>query len=261
MNAPPPDDDRPKKTPLQVDLYGLKGKVTPRPDDEPPPQSWREVARRVNYHLMRFCADTPGLLADVAAGLRAVVRGIARLPGAISERIGRAHDRVDRVLERAPVVQQVAAAPVAALPPAPVTAEPIDDDPLDDLRREVDELRAAGVPVSLCRLPGGQWIAVLAEPELERAALAAGEKAIAGRELDLQLPSAPPPRALGGGTPLDGSGLPKKAVRALADAGYRHFEQVAEAGPVDVAAVKGIGPAYFEEIRQALSDRGMGWSE
>ncbi len=219
---------------------------------------------------MRFCADTPGLLADVAAGLRAVVRGIARLPGAISERIGRAHDRVDRVLERspvaqeiaaAPIVQQVAAAPVAELPPAPATAEPIDDDPLDDLRRVVDELRAAGVSASLCRLPGGQWVAVLAEPELERAALAAGEKAIAGRELDLQPPPAPPPHALGGGTPLDGSGLPKKAVRALADAGYRFLEQVAEAGPVDVAAVKGIGPAYFDEIRQALSDRGMGWPE
>jgi len=257
------EGDRPKKVPLQVDLYGIKAVVTPRPDGEPPPKGWREVARRVNLALMRLCSDAPSLMADVVTGLRSVVRGIAELPASLCSRVRRGHDKFDRELESEPTRVKVLVGTAAD----PMLADPAEEllalkpaYPAEELLALIDEYRAAGIEVVQVRLETGQWAFALVEPEAAEAAIDCAAKAIEGRELDL----APPQTAVFRSKPqipLEQCDLPSKALNAMNNAGYTTLEQVAVAGVEAVAAVRGIGPAYLESIREALSDRGMGWPE
>jgi len=244
-----PDGDRPKKVPLQVDLYGLKAEVTPQPSADPPPKTWRQVGVRVNYALMRLCLGVPELAASVVTGLDAIVRGVASLPAAISSRVRRAHDRVDHVLEAGPAQPKAVAVAVA---------EP--SDPAEELLALIDDYRDAGIEVVQVRLETGQWAFALVEPEAAGAAIDCAAKAIEGRVLELD---APRPKFIvhKSRTPLDQCDLPKKAVAALKAAGYDFLEVVASAKAEAVAAVRGIGPAYMESIRDALAERRMRWRE
>lgn len=84
-------DDRP----IQVDLYGIRATVSPRPDQVADPDSWRAVARRLNHELMSITTNTFVLLSQTLKSAISLVRGVGNLPSAVNDRIARAHDAAD----------------------------------------------------------------------------------------------------------------------------------------------------------------------
>jgi DNA-directed RNA polymerase specialized sigma24 family protein len=136
---------------VQVDLYGVKLSVTPAPDTNEEPDTWREVAQVLNRQLMAIVTNTITLAADVLRAARSLVRGIGAVPTRLARRVGEAHARAD-----------------IAETQRRVRVEWTDPPPPDDARRRLDdfisEKRVEGVnaevfvdPVTnhivLCMLP------------------------------------------------------------------------------------------------------------
>jgi hypothetical protein len=80
---------------VQIDVYGIKVGLTPRPVKESKPESWAEVARRVNAHLMALAAGLIGLLDDTVSAARNLVGGVGHIPDAIARRVEKAHNESD----------------------------------------------------------------------------------------------------------------------------------------------------------------------
>ncbi|MGM0711484.1 DNA-binding protein [Brevibacillus parabrevis] len=61
------------------------------------------------------------------------------------------------------------------------------------------------------------------------------------------------------------SDLPKKlakpAKRALANAGCHQLKQLTAVSEADVRKLHGMGPKALEQLRRALADKGMSFSE
>ncbi|MED4455543.1 DNA-binding protein [Metabacillus fastidiosus] len=55
--------------------------------------------------------------------------------------------------------------------------------------------------------------------------------------------------------------LAKPALRALTGAGYIRLDQFTELTESDVLQLHGIGPKALDQIRQALSARGLSFAE
>ena len=56
------------------------------------------------------------------------------------------------------------------------------------------------------------------------------------------------------------SALAKPAQRALAAAGYRRLEQLTEISEAQLKQLHGIGPKALDQLRQALSARGLSFA-
>ena len=54
--------------------------------------------------------------------------------------------------------------------------------------------------------------------------------------------------------------LAKPAQRALAVAGYRRLEQLTEVSETQLKQLQGIGPKALDQLRQALSARGLSFA-
>lgn len=93
MNCSPhqSDDDR---IIVVIDKYQV---IVPAPKaaDEAPPQSWREVAVRMNKYLMRVAVGVPRLVAFVLEGAANLISGLARVPDAVTKHIEGAHVEAD----------------------------------------------------------------------------------------------------------------------------------------------------------------------
>lgn len=57
------------------------------------------------------------------------------------------------------------------------------------------------------------------------------------------------------------TGLSQPALRALANAGIKHLEQLAKFTEKDVKNFHGIGPNALNKLRQALAERGLSFRE
>ncbi|HBZ81517.1 MULTISPECIES: DNA-binding protein [Brevibacillus] len=55
--------------------------------------------------------------------------------------------------------------------------------------------------------------------------------------------------------------LAKPAKRALANAGYHQLKQLTAVSEADVRKLHGMGPKALEQLRRALADKGMSFSE
>lgn len=92
------EGDGEQKTPIQIDVYGVKIKAQPKPDEQLDPDSWKEVGRRLNRALMAIVAGVGKLLADTVKSADSIVRGagdLGKLPAAIEQRITKAHELAD----------------------------------------------------------------------------------------------------------------------------------------------------------------------
>ena len=78
-------------TVLLADPFRIKLRVRSADLGESPPQSWKEVARQVNRHLMRIAAGSTRLVSEVIEGTTRLVRGISEVPAAMARRIERVH--------------------------------------------------------------------------------------------------------------------------------------------------------------------------
>jgi hypothetical protein len=88
---PDDSDDRP----IQVDIYGVRTSISPRPDQRADPDTWRAVARRLNLELMSITTNTFVLLGQTLKSAISLVRGIGNLPSSVNDRISRAHGAAD----------------------------------------------------------------------------------------------------------------------------------------------------------------------
>lgn len=155
-----------REVPLQADVFGVSFKATlrPRPGEDNDPQSWTEVARRINKLLMSLCTNIFGVLTDSCKAARSLLRGLGALPGAIAERVGRAHAQADRDEE----IRQLDSWDVE-----PQTPEEV----LDAMEAIIMKLQAKGIAVALQPMPNGGWQIVAVRPELEDVARIAAERA------------------------------------------------------------------------------------
>lgn len=94
MNESRDDDD---DSGIQVDLYGVKLKATPRPAAGEEPQTWRQVARGINRDLMSVVSNTFSFLADIFRAARSLVRGVGGLSMLMAGRVNRAHADADAI--------------------------------------------------------------------------------------------------------------------------------------------------------------------
>lgn len=56
------------------------------------------------------------------------------------------------------------------------------------------------------------------------------------------------------------AGIPKPALRALANAGYTELEQLAQVREADLQRLHGMGPKAIGLLKEALSARGLGFA-
>ena len=76
MSTEPPDDDG---THIEADLYYFKFRTTLKPGaDEEDPQSWKEVGKQINQHVMRTVRDVFGLVSDFLSAVRRRLRPAAK---------------------------------------------------------------------------------------------------------------------------------------------------------------------------------------
>lgn len=57
------------------------------------------------------------------------------------------------------------------------------------------------------------------------------------------------------------TGLAKPAIRALTGAGYLRLEQFAKLSEVEVLKLHGMGPKAIDQIRDALTAKGLSFSK
>ena len=88
-------DDHDNKPIIVVDPYRIVLHAKPADLGEQAPQSWSDVARQVNRHLMRIAAGPTRLIAELFESTTRVLRGIARVPEAVANRVDRAHENAD----------------------------------------------------------------------------------------------------------------------------------------------------------------------
>lgn len=88
------DDDRPA---IVIDPYRVILHARPSDLGDPSPRAWREVASQVNSHLMRIATGPTRLIAEILESATRIVRGIARVPDAVANRVDRAHGDADAI--------------------------------------------------------------------------------------------------------------------------------------------------------------------
>ena len=83
--------------PIVIDGYGIKVTLQSHPDDaeERAPQSWSEVRQQLGQHLMRLAVAPTALIATVFESTTRILRGLSRLPNALSQTIAAAHATAD----------------------------------------------------------------------------------------------------------------------------------------------------------------------
>jgi hypothetical protein len=148
---------------LQVDVYGIKTRFTPAAPDRPP-DSWREVWRRVHKALMTIVSDSVMLIADVLSGSRSVVKGLASLPAALSDRISGAHKTIEDRERNAE--KQI---PILNLKQSEV---------LEEIQAVIGRLNAKGLSVQVQELTKGQIAVYLTPTEQAQLAVELAEFAI-----------------------------------------------------------------------------------
>ena len=87
------DDER---AAVVVDRYRVVVSVRPADSHEPAPDSWRDVARQMNAHLMRVAVGITRLAAELLESSSRLVRGIGGLPSSVSKRLEQAHASAER---------------------------------------------------------------------------------------------------------------------------------------------------------------------
>ena len=148
-----PDDEQ-EKAPIQIDLYGVEARGTPRGDGEPQPKTWREVWDSVHTSLKSTVADTFKLVALVPRGLGNAIRGICNIPVELAQRIARTHAKVDRAESSSKKLLE-------AHPPPP------DYDPSAEILKALTALQAKGLIVGFRVNPESNVIEIMAvRPEL-----------------------------------------------------------------------------------------------
>jgi hypothetical protein len=56
-------------------------------------------------------------------------------------------------------------------------------------------------------------------------------------------------------------GLPKPAIRGLANAGYLRLEQLAGVSAAELGRLHGVGPKAINTLREALKARGLSFAD
>ena len=142
------------ETGIQLDIYGVKVKLKPGEVREDRPASWSDVGRRVNQHLMNLATGVVGLLDDVVMAARSIVRGVARVPDAVTKKIEKAHEESDR-REEAEQRKVESGIPISKAP--------------DNARRNLENLlnrqKLKGNHVKVQDVGGGRWLIAIVKPE------------------------------------------------------------------------------------------------
>ncbi len=87
--------DSEDRIPISVESHGVKVSITPDSTGKPP-ESWGDVAARLNRLLMRITLSVPAFVADTFEGAAALVRGLTGTPDAFNERLRNARSVSDR---------------------------------------------------------------------------------------------------------------------------------------------------------------------
>ena len=165
MSYPDPPNRPEDESSLQVDIYGIKGKVQPS-ELEPPPKTLRQLWKRLKSLLIGLSIEPFELMNDVLHGARKLVRGLTALPHAIAQRVENAHHKVDR---REDEKQKQLEA--GATPPHQLHAQ-------TNIANSVEKLRNTGIPPFICEDENGNLYILLVRAEMLQAAMAAGQKTI-----------------------------------------------------------------------------------
>jgi hypothetical protein len=138
---------------IQVDLYGVKLKTTPRPAPGEEPQTWRQVARGINRDLMSVVSNTFSFLADIFRAARSLVRGIGGLSTLMTARVNRAHEETDSA--------EVTRAEIFSDPP------PVEES-LRTVQRLLSEKRVQGLTGEAFADPTGEHIVFCFLPPMDQ---------------------------------------------------------------------------------------------
>jgi hypothetical protein len=227
--------------PVQIDIYGVKlpaGKT----DAETRPETWAEVARRANRHLMTLVERFAALGANAMVAANYVVTAIGnsfvrRNAESHHQAADRAEDARQAELEERP--GQSLSWPDSAAA----------ERSLEALKDLLHEFQAKGLAVEIRDLGNGRVGLFLLPPESMETA-----EALVHEELR-RLP-APPPQDQAG-EPIAALGLSPRVADALAKGGIRSVEQLTCSTTDDLRALPGIGLKALVEIRARLADRGL----
>lgn len=262
MNEIDPFDDFQDKesTPVQVDLYGIKLRLTPSAETSDQSRiTWRALRDDISQSLLRICRDSIGFVADVFTGARSFIRGIAALPRAVASRIGRAHQSANRL-------EMEAQERLGDLIVTPETKA----QSVEQLEELFDELRAQGIPVHLEQLPSGQNIITIVRPGHVDTALDCAADVMANYLEDLSSNAIEPIA----GSPLQEMSKPTseqyildrpisdlqltiRVRKAMVRLGLSTIGELVQRSPDELLRAKSFGLTSLEEVRTKLAARGL----
>jgi hypothetical protein len=90
------DSTATEKDVLQVDVYGIKVRGLVASYTEPRPTSWKEVAVRINQHLMAIADGVFGVIAETLEGAKRLIKGTTSIPEAVAGRIESTHKTMEK---------------------------------------------------------------------------------------------------------------------------------------------------------------------
>ena len=163
---------------VQIDMYGLKAKVTPSETEDAEVRNWAEVAFQIGQKLRNIVRDVIGTIEDTFKTARRLIRGIGdigQLPKAIAGRVARAHAKIDAREDQKQAAAQNGQAEL-----------PTDEELERRLQQVLDAFRAKGVCPRVERSDTGPDLLFLVPDESLPAA-----RSLANEELQRLLPVVP----------------------------------------------------------------------
>lgn len=151
---------------VQIDVYGIKVKAGGRPvaDQTTPPRTWREVASRINRHLMEWAVAPFAIVAAVADATQNLLRG---LPAMFTRRVEQSHSEADRREEKKQQEELLLGEREKAvdLLPAPTEDSPVEENARDQFERLKVEFKDKGIEVEIREMPDGNFSINMGSPD------------------------------------------------------------------------------------------------
>lgn len=148
------EDQATEQAAIEVDVYGVKAKVSPAEVKEVEPRTWKEVGQRVNALLKKIAVGLVQVVDRSIVGTSRLIEGLTSVPAALAKRIEGAKQKADKA--EATIQKNVELKKIES---------PSSSDAVDALEAKLLELRARGIHVEIVEVEGRSLL-IVTRPDL-----------------------------------------------------------------------------------------------
>jgi hypothetical protein len=217
---------------IELDAYGIKGKINPAISQADEPANWWGVLRQLNQLLMSFVVDAPGAVFDSVKGLRNLVRAIGGVK------------TVPKNLTRIAQAARYEAEQQEAKRGSKTVVGEFDNGADQKLVQALEEMQARGLHVEIVERLDGAIVIIVVRPEFEWLENARRVASYVPLPHEVIVKS------------LHEIGLSARIIERLEEAGLFSVGDLAALSDEELLRIPGIGRKSLEIIRQCLRSVG-----